>query len=126
MNNTPEEKARKYANDLDGEYILHDQCGIIAYSKSQIRDSFVAGFNSASSELQQLREALRWRDVKEELPEVGKMVLIKYNDRKFENLYAFGRVYESIGKYEWSIQSFFENKGTVTHWRPIESGEGKG
>lgn len=64
------------------------------------------------------KEAMRWRDVEEELPEDGVLVQVKYRDSfNEENVNYEHNAYYAVHKI-WDIEQYACIK--VTHWRPIE------
>ena len=71
-------------------------------------EGFLAGYN----------EAMRWRDVEEELPEDGVLVQVKYRDLFNEkNVNYEHNVYYAVHEI-WDIEQCGCIK--VTHWRPFE------
>lgn len=68
--------------------------------------------------LKMLSEALRWRDPKEELPENGKPVLVKYRTAKNVEKHGIAKYLElGIGN-PWTIEGSTGRE--VIGWRPIE------
>lgn len=64
-----------------------------------------------------IKEALRWRDPKEELPEGGILVQIKFDCSKYKGHPYSHDVFLS-GLNRWNIEHHADIK--VTGWRPIE------
>jgi len=112
-----EDKAKEYIDYIESE----SKQSLNECTKKTLNLLFKYGADFAMSLLlPALEDATKWREVEKELPAEGKMVLIKYSCRCHE-LYAFGRGFESLGKFQWSMLSPYGNKGNITHWRPIES-----
>ena len=64
------------------------------------------------------KKAMRWRDPKEELPETGKPVLVKYRTAKDVEKYGIGKYFNlGIGN-PWTIEGSTGRE--VIGWRPIE------
>lgn len=96
---TTEEKAREYSNS-EGIYNEHGE--------TLLHMGYLAGHN----------EAMRWRCPKEELPETGKPVIVKYRTAKNVEKYGIGRYfYLGIGN-PWTVEGSASRE--VIGWRPIE------
>ena len=71
-------------------------------------------------EIEELENAIRWRKVEEELPEVGLKVLVKTNNNKYSTSAMYvpkdctGTI---LGDKEW--KGSFNFKTSITHWKPI-------
>ena len=64
------------------------------------------------------KKAMRWRDPKEELPETGKPVLVKYKTAKNVEKHGVGK-YINLGiGNPWIIEG--STSRNVIGWRPIE------
>lgn len=99
MKNEVEEKAKEYSNS-EGIYNEHGE--------RLLYMGYLAGY----------KEATRWIDPKEELPETGKPVLVKYRTAKNVEKYGIGRYfYLGIGN-PWTIEGSTSRE--VIGWRPIE------
>ena len=95
---TAEEKAERYANKM---YQDDNEWDAWYYG-------YVAGYN----------EAMRWRDPKEELPENGEPVIVKYMTARGIKKYGIAKYFElGIGN-PWTIEG--STGGEVIGWRPIE------
>lgn len=65
-----------------------------------------------------LYEAMRWRDPKVELPEIGKSVIVKYRTAKNVEKYGIAKYFNlGIGN-PWTIEGSTSRE--VVGWRPIE------
>ena len=65
-----------------------------------------------------ISEAMRWRDPKEELPDVGKPVVVKYRTAKNAEKHGIGKYFElGIGN-PWTIEGSTGRE--VIGWRAIE------
>lgn len=95
---TAEEKAEGYANEMYQDANELDAC----------YDGYVTGYN----------DAMRWRDPKEELPQIGESVLVKYRTAKNVEKHGIGR-YINLGiGNPWIIEG--STSRNVIGWRPIE------
>jgi hypothetical protein len=64
------------------------------------------------------KKAMHWRDPKEELPETGKPVLVKYRTAKNVEKHGIGKYFNlGIGN-PWTIEG--STSRNVIGWRPIE------
>ena len=95
---TAEERAEKYAN-----------------KKYQDSNEWVAcyfGYMGGYA------EAMQWRDPKDELPETGKPVLVKYRTAKNVEKHGIGKYFNlGIGN-PWTIEG--STSRAVIGWKPIE------
>lgn len=109
MDMTAEEKAKKYADDVaflvpyDGTMNFYDEKRL-----KTAKIDYLAGHT----------EALRWRDVKEELPPNPNTVFIKYETPQPLVGYGVGRYLDIKGGNPWLTYDCVNRE--VTHWRPIE------
>lgn len=96
---TVEEKTRASADEYK---ITGEQ------NRTMFSSGFLAGYN----------EAMRWRDPKEELPETGKPVIVKYRTAKNVEKHGIGKYFNlGIGN-PWTIEGSTSRE--VVGWRPIE------
>ena len=64
------------------------------------------------------KEAMRWRDPKVELPEIGKPIIVKYRTAKNVEKHGIGKYFNlGIGN-PWTIEG--STSRNVIGWRPIE------
>jgi len=88
------------------------------YLDSKSGDSLGSPINALSVGFKDgYNEALRWRDPKEELPEGGILVQIKFESSKYKGHPYSHDVFLS-GFNRWNIECHADIK--VTGWRPIE------
>lgn len=110
MDMTVEEKAKQYAEETilamytDSELVQD----FVQKLKKYAEEDFLAGYN----------EAMRWRDVKEELPPNPNTVFIKYETPQHLVRYGVGRYLDIRGGNPWLTYDCVNRE--VTHWRPIE------
>ena len=106
---TAEEKAKEYAEEAiealysDSE-LMQD---FVQKLKKYAKVDFLAGYN----------EAMRWRDPKEELPEGGILVQIKFDSSEYKG-HPYSHDVFLPGLNRWNIEHHADIK--VTGWRPIE------
>lgn len=98
---TTEEKAEEYGQ------LVAEGTGIIDFKHVSV-NAYMDGYN----------ESMRWKGPKEELPENGKPVLVKYRTAKNVEKYGIGKYfYLGIGN-PWIIEGSTSRE--VVGWRPIE------
>lgn len=73
--------------------------------------AYMNGYESRESELSQLKEATRWREVEKELPEEGSVIIACCMPFDFQE--AIMMILES--DYDFGVLTSY-----YTHWRPIE------
>jgi hypothetical protein len=96
---TVEEKAKEYSNS-EGLYNEHGE--ILLYM------GYLAGY----------KEVIRWRDPKEELPNIDESVIVKYRTAKNVEKYGIGKYFNlGIGN-PWTIEG--STSRAVIGWKPIE------
>lgn len=96
---TVEEKAKEYSNS-EGIYSEHGE--------RLLYMGYLAGY----------KDATRWRDPKEELPESNEMVQIEYRHMMRDgNSYSHDRY--DPKEQTWNIEEI-DNEVKVLYWRPIE------
>ena len=68
------------------------------------------------------KEALRWRDPKEKLPNEGESVIVKYRTAKDVEKHGIGKYFNLLLGYHWAIHWVIEGSTSrnVIGWRPIE------
>lgn len=111
MKNEAEEKAIAFVKELQREELTnsnHSGFYILPQLLGVAHKSFMVGYN----------EAMRWRDPKVELPEIGKSVLVKYKTAKNVEKHGIGKYFNlGIGNH-WTIEGSISRE--VIGWRPIE------
>jgi hypothetical protein len=96
---TVEEKAKEYSNS-EGIYNEHGE--------RLLYMGYLAGY----------KDATRWRDPKQELPDIDESVIVKYRTAKNVEKYGIGKYFNlGIGN-PWTIEGSTSRKIIV--WRPIE------
>lgn len=82
------------------------------------KEEFLAVVNSMLYNAKQTgyAEAMRWRDVNEELPKNQDIVLIKTDKGCYATAYLHG---ENSGFIDYGLDAY-NDAGNITHWRPIE------
>ena len=109
---TAEEKAIEYAErEIPIAYTDETKRIYIAELRQDARTYYLAGY----------AEAMRWRDPKEELPDIETHVLVKTNNGR----YNIAQIYipkdcngAILGEPEW--RGSYNFKQSVIGWRPIE------
>lgn len=105
---TVEEKAEKYAMDFVKSKYSNIYSVDAKFAFNAVKHDWLAGHT----------EAMRWRDPKEELPETGKPVLVKYRTAKNVEKHGIGKYFNlGIGN-PWTIEG--STSRNVIGWRPIE------
>ncbi|MGJ7024954.1 hypothetical protein [Petrimonas sulfuriphila] len=75
---------------------------------NRVKEGYIQGY----------KEATRWRDPKEELPEIGKPIIVKYRTAKDVEKYGIAKYFDlGIGN-PWTIEG--STGRNVIGWRPIE------
>lgn len=98
---TVEEKAEEYGQ------LVAEGTGIIDFKHVSV-NAYMDGYN----------EAMQWRDPKEELPETGKPVLVKYKTAKNVEKHGVGKYINLWIGNPWTIEGSTGRE--VIGWRPIE------
>lgn len=106
---TKEEKAQEYADSIHPvvlpETIIENT---VADLNKFAQTDYLAGYS----------EAMRWKDPKEELPEIAETVFVKYRVQNGTLKYSLGK-YIYIGKPNpWVIRG--SSSGRVIGWKSIE------
>lgn len=107
---TVEEKAIAFVRELQEKLINSNHSGfyIINEILGVAHESFMSGYN----------EAMRWRDPKQELPEIVEPVIVKYRTAKNVEKHGIAKYFElGIGN-PWTIEGSTGRE--VIGWKPIE------